>query len=163
MSGPAGRIRRARGEEAAVLSALARRSKAHWGYDEAFMRACVAELAVSVDQLRGGCVWLFETDERPLGFYSIEQQSDDEAELVHLFVEPEAIGSGVGRRLLGHACRQALALGCRVLHIESDPNAEAFYRAQGGVRIGQAPSASIAGRELPVLEIALDQGKQIDR
>ncbi len=59
------------------------------------------------------------------------------------------------------ASRRALC--CRVLRVESDPNAEAFYRAQGGVPVGRAPSASIPGRELPVLKIALDQGKQIDR
>lgn len=37
-------LRRARASDAAALSALALISKAHWGYDEAFMQACHDEL-----------------------------------------------------------------------------------------------------------------------
>jgi hypothetical protein len=37
-------VRRALPSEATVLTALARRSKAHWGYSEEFMRSCENEL-----------------------------------------------------------------------------------------------------------------------
>jgi len=40
-----------------------------------------------------------------------------------------------------------------VLRIASDPHAEAFYLACGAVRVGAAASASIPGRELPLLEL----------
>jgi hypothetical protein len=37
-------IRPAQADEVEALTALALRSKAHWGYDDAFMEACRAEL-----------------------------------------------------------------------------------------------------------------------
>ena len=43
---PRATIRRARPDEAALLSALALRSKAYWGYDTAFIEACVAALTI---------------------------------------------------------------------------------------------------------------------
>ncbi|MEU4236164.1 hypothetical protein [Actinoplanes sp. NPDC026619] len=45
-------IRPARPGEAAALSELARRSKAHWGYDEGFLDACRADLTLSPDDIR---------------------------------------------------------------------------------------------------------------
>ena len=44
-------IRPASAGEAAALSALALRSKAHWGYDAAFLDACRAELTLRDDEL----------------------------------------------------------------------------------------------------------------
>ena len=40
-------VRPARAGEAAALTALCVRSKAHWGYDATFMRLCQASLTVS--------------------------------------------------------------------------------------------------------------------
>jgi GNAT superfamily N-acetyltransferase len=148
-------IRRARPREAPLLSALALRSKAHWGYDDAFMRACTDELTLSSDEVRNAPVWLLERDDRVLGFYGLGRRSADEAELEYLFVEPDAIGSGVGGRLLRHAREQARSLGFRTLRIEGDPNAEPFYLAMGARPIGRAPSASIPGRTLPLFLLAL--------
>ncbi len=39
-------VRPARSGEAVSLTALCLRSKAHWGYDAAFMRLCVPSLIV---------------------------------------------------------------------------------------------------------------------
>jgi GNAT superfamily N-acetyltransferase len=72
-----------------------------------------------------------------------------------LFVEPQAIGTGVGRALYHHVLATARALGFTALRIEADPNAEPFYRAMGARPVGVVPSGSIPGRELPVLEVAL--------
>ena len=57
-----GRIRRARGREAAALSALAMRSKAHWGYDAAFMAACRAELTLTPEGIAARPVFVCEAD-----------------------------------------------------------------------------------------------------
>ena len=72
-----------------------------------------------------------------------------------LFVVPAAIGTGVGRILLADAVVVARALGARVLRIEADPNAAAFYQREGAQRVGEAPSASIPGRTLPLFELAV--------
>ncbi len=143
--------------EADALTALALRSKAHWGYSEDFMTACRAELTVTAKDLlaRHLSYRLSERDGSLRGFYCLERLSDHEYELDALFVEPAHIGAGHGRELLAHAATLALAGGGRVMLIQGDPHAEAFYRAAGARQIGTRPSESIAGRELPLFELVL--------
>jgi len=154
------RIRAARPEQAPLLSALARRSKGHWGYSEQFLDDCRAELTVSPESIAAQPTFVAEDDGAVVGFYALAPPDadgpDDECELAQLFVEPAAIGDGHGRRLLGHALAQAAAAGWRRLRVQSDPNAAGFYRAMGGRDAGEEPSASIPGRVLPVL--VLDVG-----
>jgi N-acetylglutamate synthase-like GNAT family acetyltransferase len=148
-------IRRARPEEAARLSEIALRAKASWGYSAEFMRSCRAELTVSADDVVAGTVFAVERDGRVVGFYALERISDAAIELEHLFVEPEAMGAGVGRALLEHARAHAAERGFRTLVIQSDPNAEGFYRALGAERVGARESASVPARLLPLLELGL--------
>lgn len=92
--------------------------------------------------------------ERILGFVTLE--GDPPAgELGMLFVDPDAIGQGVGSGLFKHIAATATQLGFHRLTIASDPFAEPFYLAQGAVRIGAVPSGSIPGRSLPLLAVAL--------
>jgi GNAT superfamily N-acetyltransferase len=141
-------LRPARPDEAVVLSELALRSKAHWGYDEAFLEACRPELTLRPDDLAEQRATVARVGDRVVGFYTLAGQAP-EGELACLFVEPDHIGTGVGRRLWQHAVDTARALGFQRLTIESDPYAEDFYLRMGAVRIGSIPSGSIAGRELP--------------
>jgi GNAT superfamily N-acetyltransferase len=69
---------------------------------------------------------------------------------------PAAMGRGVGRALFLHAASRAKELGYRELRMESDPNAEAFYRPMGAERIG-TNRQMLEGqpRELPVLACRL--------
>jgi hypothetical protein len=48
------RIRDARAEECEALSALCRKSKAYWGYDDAFLEACAPYLQVTPDCVTAG-------------------------------------------------------------------------------------------------------------
>jgi GNAT superfamily N-acetyltransferase len=148
-------IRKAAQHEVDTLSALAFRSKAHWGYTAEFMEACRAELTYSRGDLKTRDVYVLESGSQIVGFYVLKQHSGNRVELEALFVEPSWIGQGVGRRLIEHAKAQARRLGATVMLIESDPNAAAFYVKAGGKQIGQQASGSIAGRVLPVFEITL--------
>lgn len=145
-------IRAARTDEAAILSELALRSKAYWGYDAAAMATCRDELTVSASALAGTSV--AEQGGRILGFV-IVAGSPPSGALDMLFVEPDAIGKGVGRALFGHATATAAERGFRRLTIEADPHAEPFYLAMGATRIGTVPSGSLPGRFLPLLAVAL--------
>ncbi|MGH2616195.1 MAG: GNAT family N-acetyltransferase [Thermomicrobiales bacterium] len=148
-------IRRARPDEAATLSALAVRSKAHWGYDEAFLDACREDLRLSPDDIAASAVYLAEGVKGPAGFYCLRPPVDGVAVLDDLFVEPAAIGQGVGRRLWLHAVATARELGCTELVIQSDPFAEGFYRAMDARRVGELESTVIPGRMLPLLRYAI--------
>jgi GNAT superfamily N-acetyltransferase len=143
-------------DEADMLSDLAFRSKAHWGYPPEFMEACRDELTVTSSAIAAGRVFVLDDHWTPVGVYSLDDLPDGGIELGHLFVEPGRFGTGVGRQLVEHACRTAHALGYRRLVIQGDPNAEGFYARCGAVRIGDRQSASIPGRKLPLFEIDLD-------
>jgi N-acetylglutamate synthase-like GNAT family acetyltransferase len=75
--------------------------------------------------------------------------------LMHLFVEPAAIGGGRGKRLWQHAVETARQLGFQEIIIGSDPQAEAFYKAMGARRVGEVASIVRAGRMLPLLRFTL--------
>jgi len=148
-------LRPARETEADALSALAMRSKAHWGYDAAFMEACRAELTVTPDRIRANTFVVAERGGRLAGFYALGPIGPREADALKFFVDPPFIGSGVGRALFEHMASTARAQGYDTLVIEADPDAAPFYARMGAVPAGSAPSGSIPGRVLPRLTYGL--------
>jgi GNAT superfamily N-acetyltransferase len=148
-------IRSAERDEAAFLSDLAYRSKAYWGYSKDFMEACREELAWRPMDSPHSPAFVLLLAGRRIGFCSLEQITLDTVDLGHLFVEPDCLGQGFGRRLLNHAVAMARERGYRRLLIQGDPNAEGFYSHCGARRIGTKPSGSITGRSLPLFEIDL--------
>jgi GNAT superfamily N-acetyltransferase len=145
-------IRRARPTEAAALTELALRSKAHWGYSAAFLEASRPHVTLTEESLAAAPCFVAEREGRPRGFYRLGGEPP-EGWLEDLFVESESIGTGVGRELWDHALETARVQGFRALRIESDPNAEGFYLARGVVRIGEVESAVEAGGMLPLLRV----------
>ena len=148
-------IRPARPEEAADLSALCKRSKAHWGYDATFMALSDAALTISPSLIGAGRVLVAERGGALLGMASLDPLKDGVWDLLHMFVDPSAIGSGAGRALFAAIAQLARGLGGAVLSIQADPHAEAFYLRLGAVRTGEAPSESVPGRMLPMLQYDL--------
>lgn len=147
------KVRPARPAEAAILSALALRSKGHWGYDERFLEACRDELTIPADEVEARRTTVAELDGTVVGMYTIDG-GPPVAELGQMFVDPNHIGRGVGRVLWAHAVERARAEGIHTLTIDADPFAEAFYLTMGAVRTGSVPSGSIPGRVLPRLTFA---------
>jgi GNAT superfamily N-acetyltransferase len=147
-------VRPARADEAAAISALALRSKGHWGYDPAFLDACRDDLTIDPAWCDGVRLVVAEEAGALLGYARIAG-GPPLGELAGLFVDPTAIGRGVGGLLLRHAVGIAAGLGMTALEIESDPNAERFYRHAGAVRTGESPSTVDPTRFLPRLELAV--------
>jgi GNAT superfamily N-acetyltransferase len=148
-------IRRARPADAGVLSALALRSKGHWGYDAGFLAACRDDLTLSPDDIAASTVYVFDGASAPAGFYRLVVQDDAVAELDAFFVEPTAMGQGIGSRLWRHAVSTAATLGCSEMVWQSDPQAEGFYLAMGAQRAGDAESTVTPGRMLPLMRFRL--------
>ncbi len=148
-------IREACRGECGFLSALALRSKAHWGYSREFLDSCRDELGVEASRLCEDDYQCFVADSgaETIGFYALQTLSVGTYELEALFVEPKHIGCGVGRSLLRHATEGLSRLGASRLIIQGDPNASRFYRAAGAVQVGERESGSIPGRFLPLFEI----------
>lgn len=148
-------IRPAAASEAAFLSLLARRSKAHWGYSDDFIEACREELTYDAEYVRGNAVFVADKGGEIVGFYVLERISDTEAELSAMFVDPEHIGCGFGRARITHAKETARRQGATVILVQVDPNAAAFYQSAGAVLFGERGSGSIPGRMLPLFQIYL--------
>lgn len=149
-------IRAAQPADAPALTRLALRSKQVWGYDAAFMARCRAELTVTAESIATQPTFLLAEATKPLGFYQLRLQADA-ADVWLLFVAPEAIGQGVGRRLWHHLEGTARARAARRIRVDADPNAAGFYVAMGAVRRGDRPSASFPDRRLPHFEKRLSR------
>ena len=148
-------LRLAAPAEADALSRLALRSKGHWGYDDEFLAACRIELTLQPEQCDGVHTVVAARGGALLGFYRLAGEAPV-AELADLFVDPMAIGRGVGATLLADAVDRARALGVSRLVIDVDPHAAGFSVRMGARRVGSVASSSIVGRELPRLEFVVD-------
>jgi GNAT superfamily N-acetyltransferase len=148
------KLRPPEAHELEALSALCLRSKAVWGYDQAFLDACRAELTIQAEELTTTNICVAEHDGAIVGVAQITVVGDN-ADLQKMFVEPTTLGLGVGRSLFEWASSKAKTLGAQHLTIDADPGAAGFYRKMGAVDNGAVASGSIPGRVLPRLLLEL--------
>jgi len=148
------KLREPREDELPTLSALCLRSKAVWGYDDAFMAACVVELTLHPEDLMATHLQLAEDEQGYIGIVQVETESA-ETELSLLYVDPDRMGTGSGRLLFDWAKEKARGLGVSSMDIVADPNARTIYEHMGAYLIGETPSESIPGRMLPRLRLDL--------
>lgn len=148
-------IRPARPDEAGALRELAHRSKAHWPYSPEFLAQVRPLLQLDARDIDRHEVWVLEVGGVVAGWHRVTLHGR-RAELEDLWLEPEWIGTGRGRRLFEHAV--GVARRHRAVHLDWDaePYAEGFYRAMGGVEIGRSPSVAEAGRTLPRMRLDLN-------
>jgi GNAT superfamily N-acetyltransferase len=116
------RIRRAETADAAALTSPALVSKAFWGYDATFMKACRAELTLGPRDMVDDPTFVIDAQGRILGFYQRRRQGTG-ADIRMLFVAPEAVRSGIERRLRAHPERTARAMGVTHLEVDRTPRA----------------------------------------
>lgn len=149
-------LRRAFPEDAGQLSEIALRAKRHWGYPENWIEHWKADLTITPEFVNENEVYVAAEDNKILGFCALVLH-DGKAELEHLWVRPEHIGTGVGRKLFIRAMESAIAMNATAVEILADPNAAGFYEHLGAKEIGHVES-KIDGkpRVLPRLSIDLD-------
>jgi N-acetylglutamate synthase-like GNAT family acetyltransferase len=149
------RLRPAKQSEAHALSELCFRSKAHWGYDAAFMEQSRKALTISKIKIRDNPVVVAIDDhDQLLGVYALEAK-DRIVDLDLLFIDPPAIGKGVGKALFKDAVSEARMLGAKEMTVLSDPHAKGFYEAMGCRFVEMRPSDAIGKRMLPFYRLAL--------
>jgi GNAT superfamily N-acetyltransferase len=125
-----------------VLTNLAHRSKAHWGYDATFIERASAQLTITAQTIEEHEIWVLEDPGgRVMGFHRVIP--GEPAVLEDLWLEPESIGVGLGRRLWGHAVAVALAFGAAALELDAEPNAVGFYERMGAVTVGSTASSFV--------------------
>ncbi len=129
------------------LRAIAETSKGHWGYDAARVRAWAASLDLSRE------IWVAEVEDEIVAWAALLPPRDGVCELDDLWVEPRAMGLGLGTSLFRQAVERARALGARALRWEAEPHAVGFYERMGAEEVGTATSSW--GRTLPVMQVEL--------
>jgi N-acetylglutamate synthase-like GNAT family acetyltransferase len=145
-------IRDARPQEGEALAALQRRASLVWEEYRAQLEAHPELFVPETEAIAAGRARVAEADDGGvLGFSVVLEPRDGVVELDGLFVEPEAMGGGVGRALVADAVERARAAGARRMVVVAGP-ATGFYERQGFVRIGPAPTrfgtASLLARAL---------------
>src|ERR1700686_673241 len=148
-------IRRARPDEADALTEIAHAAKRHWGYPENWIEHWKADLTITPEFIANHEMYVAMIQEEVVGCCAIVF-SDGPAELEHMWIRPQHMGTGCGRALFLHAKERAATLEIPVLEISADPNAEGFYERMGARRIGEVQS-EIEGqpRVLPRLTVDL--------
>jgi GNAT superfamily N-acetyltransferase len=151
-------IRRSTPEEAATLTQIALDAKRYWGYPEHWIKHWESDLTISSDFIRDNHVYVADEDGEVRGFYALCVE-DSKAELEHMWVTPECIGTGVGKELFLDAMERAATLDVRAVELSADPNAAGFYRRMGATQIGETNS-TIDGqvRKLPRMAIKPQKG-----
>jgi|SRR4030095_7390650 N-acetylglutamate synthase-like GNAT family acetyltransferase len=146
-------IRPASISEAAALSQIALDAKRYWGYPESWIERWESDLTVTPEFINHNQVFVAESDGEIRGFYALSLEGA-KAELEHMWVRPQYIGTGVGKELFLDAMDRAAAMSVREVGISADPNAAGFYERMGATRVGET-DASIDGqnRKLPRLKI----------
>ena len=121
------------------------------------MAACVAPFTFTPDDFASMDIAVIDDPAGPAAFAALRIDRTT-ACLDKVFVDPRAMGQGLGRRLMIWAHTQARAAGADTIMIESDPHAEAFYAAMGAHTVGQVPSEAIPGRTLPLMRLTVTDG-----
>jgi N-acetylglutamate synthase-like GNAT family acetyltransferase len=138
MSADAVTIRFARVSEREFLEQLQRRSSTHEPMYREQLAAHPDAIELPSEQITAGLVRVAEQDGAIVGFAVLLERSGDACELDGLFVEPDRMRSGVGRRLVVDATRIARERGAARMEVVANPQAVAFYGAIGFIRVGEA-------------------------
>jgi GNAT superfamily N-acetyltransferase len=124
-------IRPARADEHTMLESLQWRGALSNPGDRDALLANPDAIALPIEQILEGCVFVAEDDSGIVGFAAVISRADGGAELDALFVEPHLWKRGIGRRLVDHVADVARASGPSFLHVVGNPHAEGFYLSCG--------------------------------
>jgi len=133
------RIRDALPAEAAALAALQRRSSDVWEEYRAALAANPDAIEPPSQAVAEGRVRVaVDASQRRLGFSVVLPVVHGRCELDDLFVEPDSMGLGVGRLLVGDVASRAAAAGASQVDVIANPNALGFYERVGFRVAGEA-------------------------
>jgi GNAT superfamily N-acetyltransferase len=118
------------------LRAVFRRASLSNAGDAAAMTAHPDVLIWPADALDAGRVRVATAEGVLVGFASA-RRVDDTFELDDLFVDPDWMGRGIGRRLVLDAAGLARAVGVDRIDVDANPHALDFYRRVGFERDGE--------------------------
>lgn len=145
-------IKKANSDEHEILTEITKKSKAFWGYSNEQIEIWSEFLTVSKKYIETNPVYNLVVEDQIIGYYSFFHESENTIKLDNLFVLPEFIGKGFGKLLMNDFLNRLKDIDVQKVILNSEPNAEAFYKKFGFVKIGQIET-SIKDRFLPIMEL----------
>ncbi|KYG83074.1 hypothetical protein AWW67_06530 [Roseivirga seohaensis] len=139
-------------EDINELNRISFASKQHWGYPEEWMELWKEDLLLTERDFEVQQIYKLVLEKMIIGFCAI-QELPEVYDVTNLWIEPTQIGKGFGKLLLSF-CIEKVVLNNKLIVVEADPNAEAFYANQGFVTYGQKESLP-KGRFLPLMKKSL--------
>ena len=150
-------IRPATSEEAPALTQIALDAKRYWGYPEHWIKHWESDLTISPEFISGNQVFVFDCEGEIRGFYAL-CINENAAELEHMWVAPQHIGTGIGKELFLDAMERAATFNVNEVELTADPNAAGFYERMGAKRIGESNS-TMDGKERVLPRMKVDLGE----
>jgi len=148
-------ITKADPQDAPILTKLAIGAKRHWNYPERWMELWLPQLTFSPEYFQANESWVVEQDGVPIAFSTVQERNGN-FWIENMWVLPEYMGQGVGKKLFTYALNLARERGYKSLQLEADPKAVGFYKKMGLHIIGEH-QYELDGqpRVLPLMEIKL--------
>jgi GNAT superfamily N-acetyltransferase len=133
-------VRWAEPSEVEALEELQRRSSMVWEEYRDDLLAHPEAIEVPEAQVREHGVRVATCAGRLAGFAAVVPGRDGVGELDGLFVEPDLMGRGIGRRLIDDAVRIGVGGGLTRLEVTANPRALGFYERLGFVADREVPT-----------------------
>lgn len=143
-------IRNAKANEYNVLTNIATKSEAYWGYDSDYMGKFKSIYSVSEEFIRNNPTVIIEENENIIGFYGVLTKNG-EVSLEYFFIEPKYIGTGYGKLLWNYLIKDCRNLDIKAFNIVTSPQAKEFYIKMGAMQCGEVESLLRKGRIIPQL------------
>jgi GNAT superfamily N-acetyltransferase len=135
----------AKEQSLADINGLIARSKAHWSWPREYLKEALPLHRISLAYVRGNhCFEVLDAHDRLIAFFSVVV-NDTRVVLDNLWVTPELIGKGIGRRACEHVFRLARERGWTELWVLPDPPAEGFYVKAGFLDTGERVPSRVPG------------------
>jgi GNAT superfamily N-acetyltransferase len=127
------------------INGLIAHSKAHWSWPEGYLEKALRLHTISTEYLQTNhCFEVLDPHDTLLAFVSI-MVSDARVVLDNLWVTPEQIGNGIGRRACEHVLQLAREQGWTELWVLPDPPAGGFYVKMGFSDTGERVPSRVPG------------------
>jgi GNAT superfamily N-acetyltransferase len=135
----------AREESVPAINALITRSKGYWTWPVGYLEQALALLTIDVDYLRTHQSFEVLDARSDLVSFVAIAVLDPSVVLDHLWVTPERIGRGIGRRACEYVIQFARDHQWSELSVLPDPPSERFYLRMGFENSGKRVPSRVRG------------------
>ncbi|MEQ8925156.1 MAG: GNAT family N-acetyltransferase [Fulvivirga sp.] len=140
------------------LTSLMRNSKSYWGYEQKLMDKWQDELTITKEFIENNHVFKIVVKSVIVGFFAYST-IESLARLQSMFILPNKIGKGLGAFMMDTFLDELKEGPVDFIVLESDPNAEGFYKNFGFKTVSLKPTI-VKKRFMPIMVKHLDVPKK---